>query len=417
MKKSKGWLYLPIEVKVRETDAKLLLAYYAAKEGYRVVTGDHVMVEMASEVYPKGIFFSKGYSHGVRKRVITNAEHYGHTIVELDEEGLLIKPKQYIRDRMRRDMLQLVKQEYCWGNYQKKVIHDVNPDFEQKCFVTGNLRFDLLKPKFSRIYQKEAEGIIHKYGKFVLINTRFTRYNTPKGKQENVYFQDIKALYYHFLALVKEMSVKYPRMNFIIRPHPGEDFNSYQKEFAHYKNVYIIHEGNIIKWLMAAEVVIHNGCTSGIETFLLGKPLISYVPISSKKKGMNLPNQLGMKAASNAEVAAGLSAVLKNDNKESFNHYEKDLYDFCEWSADTYSYETILRLCSTISLPESPGVFSLPQKTFSIKNKKQRKRRFSLTEEEIYNFFGKLDEIEDEVSPIYIKKLGKNLFKIEREMD
>ena len=67
MNNKKKWLYLPIEVKVRELDAKLLLSYYALREGYRVVLGEHQMVELAANTLPKGVFFSKGYTHGYGK--------------------------------------------------------------------------------------------------------------------------------------------------------------------------------------------------------------------------------------------------------------------------------------------------------------------------------------------------------------
>ena len=71
----------------------------------------------------------------------------------------------------------------------------------------------------------------------------------------------------------------FPRTNIIVRPHPMEDFTSYERAFSSYPNIHVVHEGNIIKWLLAADIIIHNGCTSGIEGFLLEKPIISYLPL------------------------------------------------------------------------------------------------------------------------------------------
>ncbi|MGP4038673.1 surface carbohydrate biosynthesis protein [Gracilibacillus sp. D59] len=420
MKKNNKWIYLPVEQKVRELDAKLLLAYYAVIEGYDVVIGDHIMVELASGIYPKGIFFSKGYPHGFRKRIITNAKKNGHSVVELDEEGLLIQPKNYLRNRLRKELLQLVTQEYCWGHFQKEVITRANPEYKGKCYIVGNPRLDLLKPKFRSLYKKDAEKLINKYGDFILINTRFSRYNSKKGMKDNVYFKHIKKLYYKFIEMIKVMSEKFPDTNFVIRPHPGENFETYCQAFSVYKNVHVIHEGNIIKWLLAAKVVIHNGCTSGIEAFLLGKPVISYMPPISNKDEVNLPNKLGIKAANMEELHTELRDILhekdkiKTDlNENDIDRNEKGLFHYCEWSTENYSYESILRLCNTIPLP--PPVFekvSLSKKLFHNKDVNGR-QRFSLTEKEIQDFFNKLVEIEGESSRIMINKLGNNLFKIQ----
>lgn len=418
MIKNKGWLYLPVEIKVRESDAKLLLAYYAAKEGYDVVTGDHIMVEKASDELPSGIFLSKGYPHGFRKRVIMNAKDNGHIVVELDEEGLIINEKKYLLDRMRRDMLQLVTQEYCWGQFQKEVITGANPDLRNRCHVTGNPRLDLLKPKFRSIYKEDTEKLISKYGEFILINTRFSRYNTAKGKKNNPHLRHIRQLYYLFLEMIKKTCERFPDINFVIRPHPGENFESYRKGLSGYNNVHVIHEGNIIKWLMAARAVIHNGCTSGIEAFLLGKQLISYVPANANENEESIPNQLGVKAAHIEEVHSAIKDVYKAEesqyNEKYMDQSEKGLSYYCDWSNENFAYDSILRLCDSIQLPSPTRVnTSLSRNSLRIKGKKKRKRRFSLTEIEIQDFFNKVDKIEGNRSRITITKLANNLFKIQ----
>lgn len=420
MRSAKGWLYLPVEVKVRELDAKLLLAYYAVKEGYRVIIGEHKMVELASTFYPKGIFFSKGYPRGFRKRIITNAKNNGHIVVELDEEGLLINDTvQYLKSRMVEDMLYLVTQEYCWGNLQKQIITRAYPKTEQKCFVVGNPRFDLLTPKFNGIYKKDAENIRNKYGEFVLINTRFSTYNSLQGFQinnkhpMNIYF---KELYDRFIEMIKFLCKKNPRINFVIRPHPGESFESYNNELSSLKNAYVIHEGNIIKWLMAASVVIHNGCTSSIEASLLRKPIISYIPISSKKYDVELPDLLGMKASTILEVNNYLKDMLnKNENpiQTLMNEKRERLSDYYRFPENQFSYESILSLLNSISLSSATNNNSIPQKNLYIKENKSVKHFFpSLTKKEIVDFFKNLDAIERYSSNFQLRGIGRNLFEI-----
>ncbi len=404
MKKNYRWLYLPVEVKVREMDAKLLLAYYAVKSDYHVIIGDHVMVEKASEKYPKGIFFSKGGPHGFRERIITQAIKNNHKVVELDEEGLIFNEKLYIIDRMRKDMLELVTQEYCWGEYQKEVIAKYHPDLINKCHVVGNPRLDLLTPKYRELYREDVENLKNSYGDFILINTRFAKYNTLKGKKETALNQEIKRLYDCFIEMIHKLSKQFSNITIIIRPHPLENSTSYRKEFANYSNVHVIHEGNIIKWLMAAKAIIHNGCTSGIEAFFLERPLITYIPFQSNETIIS--NQLGEKARNINEIITYLKNIFSNNYKVDLQK-GSEVFKYCYWSKDHYAYSSILQLCNQISL-SSP-----PLKEFSfIQYQYKKKRIFSLTHSEILSFFNKLNEIEGIQSFISIQSIGKNIYLI-----
>ncbi|MBP2077987.1 surface carbohydrate biosynthesis protein [Oceanobacillus polygoni] len=421
----KSWLYLPVEIKVRELDAKLLLAYHAAKEGYHVIIGEHRMVELASKTYPAGIFFSKGYPKGFRKRIITNAKSNGHIVVELDEEGLILSDtSQYIDDRMKVDMLHLVTQEYCWGEFQKETITNAAPTFASNCHIVGHPRFDLLKSKFAPLYKKEVEDIRNKYHAFVLINTRFSLYNSiteKKNQNTDALTLYIKRLYYHFLDLVKVMCERFPDTNFIIRPHPGESVNAYREVFSEYQNVHVIHEGNIIKWLMAAEVIVQNGCTSSIEAFLVGRPIISFIPITSEEYEVVFPNELGIKAKRAKEVNNILEAIINkpftdNSYEQQIKKSENYLRKYYKGSNEEFSYVKILRLLSTIKLPPSSRSLSPLQKTFYLKENKKVKYFFpSLTKSEILLFFNKLNKVENDNSQFLIKKLGTNLYAIQKK--
>lgn len=402
----KGWVYLPIEVKVREADAKLLVAYYAAIKGYIVVIGDHYMVENAADQLPKGIFFSKGYPHGFRKRVITRASQNGHRIVELDEEGLLIKDTMYLQDRMLKNMLQLVTKEFCWGPYQYEVISKAYPDLAKRCVVVGNPRFDLLTPKFKQIYDKEVQLLRKKYGDFTLINTRFTQYNNARGKLDTPFYKYIKQLYYYFIDLVKELSERFPNETFIVRPHPGEDIRSYHKIFSNEKNVRVIHEGNIVKWLMASKAIIHNGCTSAMEGYYLDKPVISYIP--TKETQHEIPNQLGIRVSTINQVCEALEQI---NNQTSKQPKTKILDLYCHWDKNKYAYHSILDTLNDIAIPtkDITGRLVIDR---GVLTKSMRKRRFLLTKQEIEDFFSLLDGIEDSLSELEIVPIGQNLYKI-----
>ncbi|KAB8135794.1 hypothetical protein F9U64_11030 [Gracilibacillus oryzae] len=403
----RNWLYLPIEVKVRECDAKLLLAYHAIQQGYNVIIGDHPVLEQVCGKYPQGIFFSKGGPHGFRQRVISSALEKKHSVVELDEEGLIFQKKLYLQDRMQKQTLHLVEQEYCWGPHQYNTILSAYPDLKAKLHITGNPRFDLLTPKYRKLYEADRLKLKAKYGDFILINTRFSRYNTPKGLKESIHYQHIQKLYEHFLKMIQHLASLVPDKKIIIRPHPGENFTSYRKALQQYTNILVVHEGNIIPWLYAAEAVIHHGCTSGMEAYLLGRPVISYIPFETMEP--SLPNQFGQIARNSDEIIRNLEKFI---NKETLPPVTGKMEDYVQWSPSHDSCQTILSLCNQISLSLPLDRFSKKEGSKMIVRTKKRKRNFSLTKDEIVSFFQKMNQVNETEILFEVKPVANHVFHL-----
>ena len=81
----------------------------------------------------------------------------------------------------------------------------------------------------------------------------------------------------------------------VVRPHPSESVEVWKKKTEKYsKHIKIIRSGNIIPWLMASKIVIHNGCTTAVEGFLLDKTIISFRPIKNPNIETDLPNAISI---------------------------------------------------------------------------------------------------------------------------
>ncbi|MCP3028408.1 surface carbohydrate biosynthesis protein [Halobacillus sp. A5] len=404
MKAERKHLYLPIEIKARELDAKLLFSYYAVQEGYRVLLGEQRMVEEAAAVMAPGIFFSKGYSQRYRRRVIMNAAKANHKIVELDEEGFIFHdPEMYISERMNESLQPMIAQEYCWGDYQREVIVNAYPDFKKRCYLTGNPRFDLLKEKYRPLYSKKTTALRKQYGEFILINTRFALYNHFRGRrkvEEHSATAYIKKLYDAFLAMVKELSVRCPHVNIIIRPHPSEDVTSYQKAFSSSKNVMVRNDGGSAEWIEASRLVIHNGCTTGIEAALLGTPVVTYVPFIDARYDVEMPNNAGVKAYSVEEAAYYVNHKTKPKRTRFLSAYYEE---------EPSAHESILPLLRDLRVKSAryePVVIP------NVRNKNIRHRFSTLKVQVIRSFFKGLDEIEGKSAGIIIHPAGDNLFEL-----
>ena len=68
------------------------------------------------------------------------------------------------------------------------------------------------------------------------------------------YWADHQIKSAYFVTLAKQISVKFPELNIIFRPHPSEDFNYYNSIFSKIDNVFVENEGEVVPWILGANV-------------------------------------------------------------------------------------------------------------------------------------------------------------------
>jgi hypothetical protein len=125
-----------------------------------------------------------------------------------------------------------------------------------------------------------------------------------------------KALFEDFKRLIPELSRAFPKNAIIVRPHPVEDQRAYQKIAARHPGVHVTNEGNVVLWLKAARALIHNGCTTGVEAYLMGVPAISYrstVDDDYDNGFYGLPNRLSHQCFDFEELRGTLTRILAGD--------------------------------------------------------------------------------------------------------
>jgi hypothetical protein len=77
--------------------------------------------------------------------------------------------------------------------------------------------------------------------------------------------------------LLKELKGSDAIDRIVVRPHPVENRDTWRR-WAKPLDIDVHGEGNAIEWMLAAEAVLHPGCTTAIEGLLLDRPVFSYVP-------------------------------------------------------------------------------------------------------------------------------------------
>jgi surface carbohydrate biosynthesis protein len=305
-------LYLPIEIYSRELHAKLHLAYQASKKGWVVVIGPEYDVNKIARYLPSGVYFGNGF-HKKATKVSKLLKKSGHYIIVQDEEGLVRwAPDLYKEYRIYPEISNFVDYFLCWGEEDKKIVQSA---FQKtvNAVAVGNLRFDLLSSNLRKFFLNEVNDIKKDNGEFVLINGNFGSTNHTLG--ENYYLNEIKlrgwldspskkkyqlervSFQRKIFKKMIELSISLAKsgQKVIVRPHPSENLDVWKKETESFsQNIKIIRSGNVIPWLMASKLVIHNGCNTAIEAFLLDQKIISYRPYKNSNVETYLPNAVSI---------------------------------------------------------------------------------------------------------------------------
>ncbi len=341
MPADKPLLLIPVENQVRELDPKLLLACVAARHGFSSVIGSRREMEMRIDSFPRSIYLSKSMT--VRSLLFFwVASKFGHDLITWDEEALVhLPPETYFSRRLHPSAMRYITHLFAWGEENAELWRrypHLPPGIP--IHVTGNPRSDMLRPELYGYYADEIASIREEFGDFILVNTNFNHVNAF-GDDMNL-FKPVKrpgqrprfgraargmsreyaeglrdhklAVFDDFKRLLPELEKRFPAYTIVVRPHPTEGHDAYQKIAARCMRVRVTNQGNVVPWLLTAKALVHNGCTTGVEAFVLRVPAISYratVNDVYDQGFYRLPNALSHQCFTLEELAATLERILK----------------------------------------------------------------------------------------------------------
>jgi len=311
---ARRWLHIPIEVKVRELESRLFLACCAAERGFSVLIGPQRALQARRGVLPRGIYFEKSISINKADRLRRLKDH-GHQIAVSDEESLSVYtfPDRWAAGRLNAETLGMTDLFLTWGERQKELLAERYPDHAAKFVATGTHRTDPWRPPLNRIHQDQADALRATHGRFILMPSNFALaihangpdfpiqqaldYGTIKTDEELTF---IRARRDHLVrvldaydAAIKAAAARFPDHRIIVRPHPGDSQQWWRDRLGSVDRVTVIHEGPLTPWVMAAEAIFHNGCSTAIEAFYVETPAISFLPGRDERYEMVLQNSAG----------------------------------------------------------------------------------------------------------------------------
>ncbi|MDR9366924.1 MAG: hypothetical protein RI575_16430 [Balneolaceae bacterium] len=326
-------IYLPIEVKVRELEGKVLLALAAAEKGHIVIIGAKKdTLHLAKKGYlPSGIVHDKSLTPGDYKiENFSKLKQNGHFITAQDEEtGLLDESfDHFAKRRFSERTISMADKIFAWGEHDAQSLRNIFPEFAQKIVATGSPRVDFWRSEFNTYYQNHDDDlkpdilIVSNFGYPIDENPFWNRiarlrkagYFERDPEMEKYMYENSAYQYrllFHFIKMIRALSEKFPDVQILVRPHPVEAEEAWEKLVGEIPNVTIERKGTISRVIRNTSVLIHNGCTSALEASVSEVPRIAYRPIPHDLE-REIPNSTSLQAFTFEELSKMVCDILGN---------------------------------------------------------------------------------------------------------
>lgn len=367
-------LYLPIETKCRELLGKTLLAAKAVGRGWRVFLGGIEMHDRLADGFAPGLLVENSVpdSKATRLRLLKDR---GYRIADLCEESVLYPDgENYWTRKIGSRSLEVTDIILVTGAKSEREIRMHQRAAAGKLALTGNPRFDTLMPRVRAVYDDDVRAIRERYGRFLLVNSNFSSANPYKigmdvvaalqrdGKLATPAQVDRKrrqvAYKTRHMGELQSLLVEVARAGvfdrIVLRPHPSENHDTW-RAWASAFNVDVQYEGSASAWMLAAAMVLHPGCMTGIEALLLDRPVASFVP-EPDSEFLNQSDAISFKIANASELLA-LAATWRREEGERVRAHlatgRSAMRPYIDNVEPPLSADRILDLADEIDVPET----------------------------------------------------------------
>ena len=352
----------PLEVKVREFLPKLYLAYeLITKYNFQILISKSRYLTNQLPYLKNAIYLDKSISD--EKESILDNVKKNNFYTALDEEGPMnFWPKFSYDTRLNDSVLKKTDSYFLRGHDELNLVKKHKSYLKNSNLkMVGHPKYDLLKPKVRHIFDKDVKKIKKKFKKFVFISSSYfldtkggegkyvqflkDKYANTKTKKKNL-IEVYKHLwnedlinYNYLIEIIKKLSIKFPQINFVFRPHPVQDINKVRNRFDKIgNNIHIEYDHSITPWIIACDYYFHSHCTTSYEAAILNKKILS---LKKKNLGHKIPYSPGYKFNKASKFISFFSKLESKIEKYNFSKnkiLKKFIYNF---SNSTFSTKFI----------------------------------------------------------------------------
>ncbi|WP_291323735.1 surface carbohydrate biosynthesis protein [Desulfonatronospira sp.] len=366
--------FLPIETKNREFLGKLLTAATATQDNWMVFLGQAPKVRKTASRFIPGVYSEISIPEYKHDAHLLHLSRAGHKIVNICEESVTYpEGRDYCDRKVGQKPLKLVDKFFASGYRHAGDVEAFRSIDTRRLPITGSPRVDVLRAGYREAYASQARRIRKELDPFILINTNFARCNPhpnygnrlaglkdkkiiSSAHQVKIWqgSHDYKAeLMSGFMKLIPLLADRY-QLKAVIRPHPSENHDRWHHWAEQYNNILIKHDGCANEWMMAARATIHNGCTTGLEGFMLERPVIAYVPDPENDYSRNIANEVSHQTHDKEELFAAVEKSLHSgrlDSAEERTIKAGKLKHYIENVDGPLASERIVEELNTIDVP------------------------------------------------------------------
>jgi surface carbohydrate biosynthesis protein len=396
----KPTIYICVEIKNREYDSQILLAMSSALRGYRVYLGTHAAIYalVKKKTQKIGILLDK--STQPLKRVLWNRERMEYYCV-LDAEMSPVLAETTARktlpSRVYPGTENFIDKFLVVGPVMEEVAKDYFSDSAASVIMTGWPRIEMWVQNSELLYHKEILDIKGKFGKFLLFASNFGNVRDPLITQhlsnpdliretelntlENMIKQhsDFKKT----IKLIQQWDADNTVPPIVVRPHTSEPVSVWKRELGRLRKTYIVQEGEISPWIMAAEGLIHYGSTSAIQAFYYEKTILN-LKNSSDQSIIYIPTSISKYLLDEKSIFSGFDFSRLEINPE----YRPEILDKYIYNPTNGAVAKVIDTFDSLAAKPSSR-HRKSQLVFSQLNLKSFRRALGLLRDEIYWNLGK----------------------------
>ena len=328
-------LHLLVEETSRELASRVLIAVMAAARGRTSYIIPQWFAWEHLGALPPGVMLFKGHNRA-QAGPMRRAREHGHRVAAIEEEILGVTRADQILRVFDHGAVEACEMFLLQGAHARDVLLSRHPGIDDRIKITGNPRTDALLPPLDGQIRRGAEAVRARHGDFILINTNFGSTNprmedtvsdfetcarvglidpeNPVDRADYLGWCGWERLNMALLAEVIAAARSRPGIPpIIIRPHPSENIQRWREAYPGDDRVRIIREGEHTAWTAAARLLLHTGCTTGVEASLLGTPALSLQGGRSDWHRAHTSNFVNPTAGSVPEALDWIEAVLAGD--------------------------------------------------------------------------------------------------------
>jgi surface carbohydrate biosynthesis protein len=298
-------LYLPIERASRELDSRLKIKQYFESKGFVVKLYNSVFFHAIFPILRSGYVLENDITYQSNKLLVI-LRKCGFRIFTQDEEAYGdYSLDLYFKQRFYQENLKLVEHHFFKGKEDLEYFKlNIDNKTSNLFSIANNYRFlreNMTVLNNEHKVKERLTSFKSTFKKVILISSKFSMVNridktfdldsiiSKRIKKFNL-DENAKYLSTNHLRYCKKLFEsclndyfilvsKFPDYLFVIRNHPGEDLTCWNNIFSGFKNVVFDNSFTFIDWAKHSDLIIHNGSTSGLEAFILGRQVIYYNPL------------------------------------------------------------------------------------------------------------------------------------------